>query len=144
VILLDTHARVRWLHPEIGRNLPEPLRQWLRSAEDAFAVSVISTLEVAQLVRKGTASEFKRREWGTPGFGSSLLRHALFAVYQAADREDNKAGLTYLKTEVTDYWTHRESLVALTGYLGRLSIPNWSRNAEGARFLAGALDNDHV
>jgi PIN domain nuclease of toxin-antitoxin system len=54
VILLDTHAWVRWLHPEISRNLPEPLRQWLRSAEDAFAVSVISTLEVAQLAKKGT------------------------------------------------------------------------------------------
>ena len=54
MILLDTHAWVRWLHPEISRNLPEPLRQWLRSAEDAFAVSVISTLEVAQLVKKGT------------------------------------------------------------------------------------------
>ncbi len=54
MILLDTHAWVRWLHPEIGRNLPEPLRQWLRCAEDSFAVSVISTLEVAQLVRKGT------------------------------------------------------------------------------------------
>lgn len=54
MILLDTHAWVRWLHPEISRNLPEPLRQWLSSAEDTFAVSVISTLEVAQLVRKGT------------------------------------------------------------------------------------------
>jgi PIN domain nuclease of toxin-antitoxin system len=30
VIVLDTHAWVRWLHPEISRNLPEPLRQWLR------------------------------------------------------------------------------------------------------------------
>ena len=54
VILLDTHAWVRWLHPEMSRSLPEPLRQWLRSAEDTFAVSVISTLEVAQPVRKGT------------------------------------------------------------------------------------------
>jgi PIN domain nuclease of toxin-antitoxin system len=54
VILLDTHAWVRWLHPEISGNLPEPLRQWLGSAEDSFAVSVISTLEVAQLVKKGT------------------------------------------------------------------------------------------
>jgi PIN domain nuclease of toxin-antitoxin system len=54
MILLDTHAWVRWLHPEISSNLPEPLRQWLRTAEGSFAVSVISALEVAQLVRKGT------------------------------------------------------------------------------------------
>lgn len=54
MILLDTHAWVRWLHPEIGGNLPESLRQWLGSAEDSFGVSVISALEVAQLVRKGT------------------------------------------------------------------------------------------
>lgn len=98
----------------------------------------------ANQTRLKTATEFKRRDWGTEGFGSTLLRHALFAVYQAADRDDTKVGLTYLKTEVTNYWTHRETLMGQLAFLGRLPIPHWSADAEAARLLAGALENDHV
>jgi PIN domain nuclease of toxin-antitoxin system len=53
MILLDTHAWVRWLHPEANRPLPKALCAWLSHADDSLAVSVISTLEVAQLVKKG-------------------------------------------------------------------------------------------
>ena len=53
MILLDTHAWIRWLHPEANRPLPEALQAWLSNTEDTLAVSVISTLEVAQLVKKG-------------------------------------------------------------------------------------------
>lgn len=53
MILLDTHAWVRWLHPEISRKLPEKLRAWLEATDTPLAVSVISALEVAQLVKKG-------------------------------------------------------------------------------------------
>ena len=56
MILLDTHAWVRWLHPELGRPLPESLRDWLELSSDTVAVSVISCLEVAQLVKRGTLS----------------------------------------------------------------------------------------
>ena len=52
MILLDTHAWVRWLHPEISRKLPDDLRAWLASSDQTLAVSVISALEVAQLVKK--------------------------------------------------------------------------------------------
>jgi putative DNA methylase len=41
----------------------------------------------ANQTRLKTATEFKRRDWGTEGFGSSLLRHCLFAVYQTADQD---------------------------------------------------------
>ena len=98
----------------------------------------------ANQTRLKTATEFKRRDWGTEGFGSTLLRHALFAVYQAAERDDTKVGLTYLKTEVADYWTHRETLMGMLAFLGRLPIPHWSADAQAARLLAGALENDHV
>ena len=98
----------------------------------------------ANQTRLKTATEFKRRDWGTEGFGSSLLRHALFAVYQSAERDDTKVGLTYLKTELSDYWAQRENLAAMLGFIGKLSIPHWSADAEAARLLAGALENDHV
>lgn len=53
MIVLDTHAWVRWLHPELGQPLPEALRVWLEQTADDLAVSVISCLEVAQLVKRG-------------------------------------------------------------------------------------------
>lgn len=56
MILLDTHAWVRWLHPELGQPLPVGLREWLEIEEDTLAISVISCLEVAQLVKKGVLS----------------------------------------------------------------------------------------
>ena len=58
----------------------------------------------ANQTRLRTASEFKRREWGSDGFGSSLLRHVLYAIYQSAAQDDPKLGLTYFKTELPDYW----------------------------------------
>lgn len=54
MILLDTHAWVRWLHPELGQPLPKALRTWLERTADDLAISVISCLEVAQLVKRGT------------------------------------------------------------------------------------------
>ena len=98
----------------------------------------------ANQTRLKTATEFKRRDWGTEGFGSSLLRHLLFAVYQSADQDSTKVGLTYLKTEIPDYWARREIMVGMLGFIGRLPIPHWGRDAEAARLLAGTLDNDHV
>ncbi|MBK1702384.1 type II toxin-antitoxin system VapC family toxin [Thiococcus pfennigii] len=53
MIVLDTHAWVRWLHPEMNAKLPDGLRAWLETVDETFAVSAISALEVAQLVKKG-------------------------------------------------------------------------------------------
>ncbi|MBF0460527.1 MAG: type II toxin-antitoxin system VapC family toxin [Magnetococcales bacterium] len=52
MILLDTHAWVRWLHPELDQTLPSRLRVWLETADDDLGVSIISCLEVAQLVKR--------------------------------------------------------------------------------------------
>jgi len=54
VILLDTHAWTRWLHPELGPNLTPEVRHWIEESDDQLAVSVISCLEISQLVKKGT------------------------------------------------------------------------------------------
>jgi PIN domain nuclease of toxin-antitoxin system len=52
MIVLDTHAWIRWLHPELGQSLPPALRRWLEDSGESLAVSVISCLEVSQLVKK--------------------------------------------------------------------------------------------
>lgn len=52
MILLDTHAWVRWLHPELAFSLPFSLREWMETVDDGMAVSIISCWEVAQLVKR--------------------------------------------------------------------------------------------
>jgi hypothetical protein len=32
----------------------------------------------------------------------------------------------------------------MLGFIGRLPIPHWAGDAEAARLLAGAVENDHV
>ena len=137
------------IDPQLWRRLGPEEKLYLKCQEFARGFGVrdyrfILESGKANQTRLKTATEFKRRDWGTEGFGSTLLRHALFAVYQAADRDDTKVGLTYLKTEVTNYWTHRETLMGQLAFLGRLPIPHWSADAEAAQLLAGALENDHV
>lgn len=53
MIVLDTHAWIRWLHPELGQTLPPQVRAWLENTDMPLAISMISCLEVAQLVKKG-------------------------------------------------------------------------------------------
>lgn len=53
MIVLDTHAWIRWLHPELSQSLPPQLRTWFENTDLPLAVSMISCLEVAQLVKKG-------------------------------------------------------------------------------------------
>jgi PIN domain nuclease of toxin-antitoxin system len=54
MIILDTHAWIRWLHPEMGQPLPAQLHDALRNTKKIVGVSLISCLEVSQLVKKGS------------------------------------------------------------------------------------------
>jgi adenine-specific DNA methylase len=79
-------------------------------------------------------------------FASSLLRHALFAIREVAASEDGaEPGRQWLRTEVTNYWNERKTLIALLTYLARFeqSLPAWEADAKAAKLLAGALENDH-
>ena len=98
----------------------------------------------ANQTRLRTASEFQRRELGESAFGRSLVRQALYAVWRAAQSGDTAQSLTWLRTEVGDYWAQREALAAVLRYLAQLEIDHWSDDADAARIVAGAVDNDHV
>ena len=98
----------------------------------------------ANQTRLKTASEFQRRELGEPAFGRSLVRQALYAVWRAVQSGDTAQSLTWLRTEVEDYWAQREALAAVLRYLAQLEIDHWSDDANAARIVAGAVDNDHV
>ena len=90
--------------------------------------------------RLKTASEFRRADLADAG----LVRHALYAVWRTADTGETAESLTWLRTELPDYWPRRESLTAILRYLAGLEIDHWREDAAAARIVAGAVENDHV
>ena len=99
----------------------------------------------ANETRLKTACEFARKEMGDAGFGTSLVRHALFATFKTAESENTRDGITWLKTEVKEYASSRQLLIDILEFLaGRrqnASLPHWHKDAEAAGLLAGALRN---
>ena len=99
----------------------------------------------ANETRLKTASEFKRQESGETAFGNSLVRNALYAIWRAAERSGDPAdSLTWLRTELPDYWQQREALTSVLRYLATIEIEQWYDDARAARIVAGAVENDHV
>ena len=98
----------------------------------------------ANRTRLKTASEFGRRDLGDSAFGRSLVRHALYAVWQAAENGEVADSLTWLHAELPGYWPQREALATVLRYLAALTADHWREDAAAARLVAGAVDNDHV
>ena len=98
----------------------------------------------ANETRLKTASEFRRRDLGETPFGRSVVRHALYAVWRAAENGEVADSLTWLRTELDDYWPRKESLALVLRYLAAVAIDHWREDASAARLVAGAVENDHV
>ncbi len=94
----------------------------------------------ANRTRLKTASELQRADLTDAG----LLRHGLYAVWRTVATADTADSMTWLRTELRDYWPRRESLVAVLRYLAAVDIPHWHTDAGAARLVAGAVENDHV
>ena len=94
----------------------------------------------ANQTRLKTASEFKRSDL----HGAGLVRHALYAVWRATETGDTAESLTWLRTELPNYWPHREALTTVLHYLAALETDHWRQDAQAARLVAGTVENDHV
>lgn len=114
----------------------------------ALAYTDLLADTTANQTRLKTPKEFGRRQLGGEGFGGTLLRHILFAVYQAEGAEEPRRGLNYLKTELPDYWATREKLLHLLRYLAALrrvsGMEHWHAPAESAEILAALVRGDHI
>ena len=98
----------------------------------------------ANETRLKTATELERRDLGESAFGASLVRHALYGVWRAAEAGEVNCSLTWLRDELPDYWPQREALTAILRYLAARESDHWRTDADAARLLAGAVENDHV
>ena len=93
----------------------------------------------ANRTRLKTASEFGRAD-----HDGSLVRHALYAVWRAAETGGVSESLTWFHAELPDYWPRRAALAAVLRYLGAVDVDHWRDDAAAARLVAGAVENDHV
>jgi adenine-specific DNA methylase len=99
----------------------------------------------ANETRLKTAGEFKRRELGAAGFGATIVRNILFAVYKTGETERTDDAIRWLKDELPgDYWQQKQTLVILLRYLSRLPMEHWKSDAHWAGILAGSVENDGV
>ncbi len=100
----------------------------------------------ANQTRIKTATEFSTKELGSAGFGSSLVRNALFAIREVVKTEEVQQGKNWLKNEVKDYWNQRTNIIEILRYLSTMGykIDHWKKDAEAAGLLGGAVQNDHI
>jgi len=113
----------------------------VREYKDLYASSK------ANRSRFKTPSEFGSQNLGNEdSFSDSLVRHALFAVYEAEREDEARKGLHWLKTEVDAYWQNRKHLIEILRYFERMETGSeeWDEDAAYARLVAGAVENDHA
>jgi adenine-specific DNA methylase len=94
-----------------------------------------------------TASEFKKSHLSGDGFAGSGVRALCFAIHETVKKEAVIEGLNYLKAEIPDYWNARKRIIEILRFLSKLEhlphMEHWRADAQGARVLAGAVENDH-
>ena len=78
-----------------------------------------------------------------------MVRHILFAIRETIQNEETSAGKVWLRTELgQQYWNKRKEIIELLRYLANIgmssNMEHWKKEAEAARLLAGAVENDHI
>lgn len=93
------------------------------------------------------AADLKGRMLDGEGFGGTQLRQVLFAIWKTMEGKelDPKRGVTLLKSEYNlDYWTRRQKLIALAGYVALKTARTRPPESAAAHDLAEALKLDRV
>lgn len=103
----------------------------------------------ANQVRFKTPSEFGNKNLGnTDDFGKTLLRQVLMAIAQSEKEQNGQAGRAWLKNEVEDYWSKRNSIIELLKYFSTTEhidhMQHWENPSTYAKYLVELISNDGV
>ena len=105
----------------------------------------------ANTVRLKTASEYRNKGIGSDGFGSSLLRHILAALYLSVQAETTDEGKNYLRAAYdsnNEYWNKRSMIINLLEFLSRFEnivhMEHWHKDSYYAKLLKEAIKNDGI
>ncbi len=103
----------------------------------------------ANSARLRTGGEWKRRNLDD-GFGATLLRHILMALYIATKDESGSPleGKTYLRAEVSDYWNKRDRIQEILKFVAAFrelsNMSAWHDEAEAAKIIKELVANDGI
>lgn len=103
----------------------------------------------ANTARLKTPKEFAMKNLNdSSDFGNSLLRNILVAIYLGLKEEDTSKGRNWLKTEMTDYWNKRNSIIEILNYLSKAeyidNMEHWKECAHEAFMLKNLIENDNI
>ena len=94
----------------------------------------------ANQTRLKTATEFARADQD-----ATLVRHALYATWRTTETGETAESLTWLRAELPNYHgPGRESVATVLRYLATMDADHWKEDANAAKLVAGAVENDHV
>lgn len=101
----------------------------------------------ANEARLKTAFEMGMRGIGSDQtFSRSLLRQVFASLHQGIKEEDPVKGKNWLRNEIPSYWSYRNQIQILLGYLSSLSshdeMKHWHQDAEMARYILELVKND--
>ena len=63
---------------------------------------------------------------------------------RAAESGEVTGSLSWLRTELADYWSRHAALALVLRYLTGIETEHWHEDATAARVVAGAGEDDHV
>ena len=119
-----------------------------------FAVSEYTDLMgsiKSNAVRLKLPTEFKMNHINDGGFGETLLRHVLAAIYQSANKDNVQEGCSYLRSHYAannQYWALRNRIVALLEFMskvrGNANVAHWDNVAEYIYMLKEAVRKDSL
>lgn len=105
----------------------------------------------ANKARFKTAEEYKRSNIDSEGFGSSLTRHLLVAIYDVIKEKNTSSGIVYLRTiyqENNAYWKKKNLMLEILNFISRVEnierMDHWKDTAYSAKILREAIRNDGV
>lgn len=105
----------------------------------------------ANSVRLKTASEYRNKGIGGDGFGSSLIRHILVALYLSVQAETTVEGRNYLRNTFdknNEYWNKRNMMINILEFLSRFEnighMEHWHKDSYYAKLLKESIRNDGI
>lgn len=96
-------------------------------------------------------TEFKKSQITEDGFGATLVRQILMAIYLSVIKDNVQEGCSYLRSHYADnneYWTLRNRIVAILEFIAKVkgngNVAYWQDVAEYVLMLKEAVRNDSI
>ena len=105
----------------------------------------------ANATRLKTPSEYKSSQLNKDGFGSTLTRHLLYAIYETTKSQSTVEGRRYLRDAYmkdNEYWYKKPLMMEILNFISKIEfvdhMNHWKEHAYSAKLLREALKNDGV